>query len=285
MIGVNSSLQASEVQEAVANAEAATITQFHEQKLVEQFCRQTQLLKLVEGSAEKFVEHYRRTRRPEDLLAPVQVRLDFDYAHLLEHSPRLLQLVLEEPLQFGEAVRYTVYGLVRARLKTAGLKAIDIGQLHAQWRLVGLPFTPCLQFEPRDQSLRLGLSQVQGVLAAYTPRETLVLQSIWYCSSGCMRNAIQTRSTDAPLCSGCSRPMSEYQKLRVTETFRLLAILPCSAVQTPRTIGCLHRPKLIRLRAHSHDCELKLGSTYLITGYFDGSASTYQLEACHLRSV
>ncbi|KAH8345060.1 hypothetical protein KR059_002001, partial [Drosophila kikkawai] len=258
---------------------------FHEQRLVEQFCRQTQLLKLVEGSAERFVEHYRRTRRPEDLLAPVQVRLDFDYAHLLEQAPRLLQLVLEEPLQFGEAVRYTVYGLVRARLKTAGLKAIDIGQLHAQWRLVGLPYTPCLQFEPRDQCLRLGLSQVQGILAAYTPRETLVLQSIWYCSSGCMRNAIQTSSTDAPLCSGCSRPMSEYQKLRVTETFRLLAILPCSAVQTPRLLGCLHRPKLIRLRAHSHDCELKLGSAYLVTGYFDGSASTYHLEACHLRSI
>lgn len=141
---------------------------------MEQFCRQTQLLKLVEGSTGKFVEHYRRSRRPEDLLTPVQVRLDFDYAHLLEHSPRLLQLVLEEPLQFAEAVRYSVYGLVRAHLKTAGLKPIDIGQLHAQWRLVGLPYTPGLQFEPRDQSLRLGLSQVQGVLAAYTPRETLV---------------------------------------------------------------------------------------------------------------
>ncbi|XP_070144593.1 uncharacterized protein [Drosophila kikkawai] len=174
MFNVNTSLQESAAPLEVENANSPTNSQFHEQRLVEQFCRQTQLLKLVEGSAERFVEHYRRTRRPEDLLAPVQVRLDFDYAHLLEQAPRLLQLVLEEPLQFGEAVRYTVYGLVRARLKTAGLKAIDIGQLHAQWRLVGLPYTPCLQFEPRDQCLRLGLSQVQGILAAYTPRETLV---------------------------------------------------------------------------------------------------------------
>lgn len=79
--------------------------------------------------------------------------------------------------------------------------------------------------------------------------------------------------------------MSEYQKLRVTESYRILAILPSSAVQTPRIKGCLHRPKLIRLRAHAHDCELKLGSSYLITGYFTGSSTTYQLEACHLRGI
>ncbi|XP_052855859.1 uncharacterized protein LOC128264439 isoform X2 [Drosophila gunungcola] len=269
--------------DAVPN-ETRLNSQFHEQQLVEQFCRQTQLLKLVEGSSGRFVANYRSTRRPEDLLAPIQLRLDFDYGQLLEHAPQLLQLIVEEPLQFEQAVRYSVYGLVRSHLKAAGLAPIDINQLHAQWRPVGLPFTPGLQFESPDQQLRLGLAQVQGILAAFTPQETLVLQSIWYCGSGCMRNAIQTSSTDAPLCTGCSRPMSEYQKLRVTETYRLLAILPSSAVQTPRTIGCLHRPKLVRLRAHTHDCELKLGASYLITGYFAGSASTYQLEACHLRS-
>ncbi|XP_016980027.1 uncharacterized protein LOC108045264 isoform X2 [Drosophila rhopaloa] len=260
-------------------------SQFHEQKLVEQFCRQTQLLKLVEGSSGRFVANYRKSQRPEDLLAPIQLRLDFEYRQLLEKSPKLLQHIVEEPLQFEQAVRYCVYGLVRSHLKAASLKPVDINQLHAHWRLVGLPYTPGLQFESQDQSLRLGLAQVQGILAAFTPQETLVLQSIWYCGSGCMRNAIQTSSTDAPLCSGCSRPMSEYQKLRITETFRLLAILPSSAVQTPRTTGCLHRPKLIRLRAHAYDCELKLGSSYLITGYFAGSASTYQLEACHLKST
>ncbi|KAH8344727.1 hypothetical protein KR067_005344, partial [Drosophila pandora] len=257
---------------------------FREQKLVEKYCRETQLLKLIEGSAGKFVENYRTHRRSEDLLAPVQVRLDFVYRDLLRLSPRLLELIVEEPLQFAEAVKYTVYGLVRDQLKTAGLKPIDISQLHAHWRLVGLPYTPGLQFEPRDNCLRLGLTQVQGILSAYTPPENLVLQSIWYCGSGCMRNAIQTSSTDAPLCSGCSRPMSEYQKLRVTEQYHLLAILPGSAIQTPRTTGCLHRAKLVRLRAHTHDCDLKLGGSYLITGYFAGGASTYQIEACHLRS-
>ncbi|XP_016962859.1 uncharacterized protein LOC108033146 [Drosophila biarmipes] len=271
--------------ESVVPNETPVNSQFHEQKLVEHFCRQTQLLKLVEGSSGRFVANYRNSRRPEDLLAPIQLLLDFDYARLLEIAPKLLQLIVEEPLQFQEAVRYSVYGLVRQHLKDAGLKPIDINQLHAQWRLVGLPLSPGLQFEPRDQSLRLGLSQVQGILAAFTPQETLVLQSIWYCGSGCMRNAIQTSSTDAPLCSGCSRPMSEYQKLRVTETYRILAILPSAAVQTPRITGCLHRPKLIRLRAHAHDCELKLGSSYLITCYFAGSSTTYQLEACHLRGI
>ncbi|KRK06835.1 uncharacterized protein LOC26534478 [Drosophila yakuba] len=260
-------------------------SQFHVQKLVEHFCRQTQLLKLVQGSSGRFVANYRSSRRPEDLLAPIQLRLDFDYRQLLEISPQLLQLIVEEPLQFQEAVRYSIYGLVRSHLKDAGLKPIDINQLHAHWRLVGLPFTPGLQFEPRDQLIRLGLSQVLGILAAFTPQETLVLQSIWYCGSGCMRNAIQTSSTDAPFCSGCSRPMSEYQKLRVTETYRILAILPISAIQTPRITNCLHRPKLIRLRAHAHDCELKLGASYLICGYFASSATTYQLEACHLGSA
>nr|XP_017007243.2 uncharacterized protein LOC108064290 [Drosophila takahashii] len=268
--------------ESEVTNETPSNSQFHEQRLVEHFCRQTQLLKLVEGSAGRFVANYRSSRRPEDLLAPIQLRLDFDYARLLDISPRLLQLIVEEPLQFQEALRYSIYGLVRSHLRDAGLKPIDINQLHAQWRLVGLPPSPGLQFEPRDQALRLGLSQVQGILAAFTPQETLVLQSIWYCGSGCMRNAIQTSSTDAPLCSGCSRPMSEYQKLRVTETYRILAILPSSAIQTPRTTGCLHRPKLVRLRAHAHDCELKLGSSYLVTCYFAVSASTYQLEACHL---
>ncbi|XP_017067366.1 uncharacterized protein LOC108105359 [Drosophila eugracilis] len=271
--------------ELAATNEVSLNSQFHEQKLVEHFCRQTQLLKLVEGSSGSFVANYKNSKRPEDLLAPIQLRLDFDYQQLLEISPKLLQLIVEEPLQFQEAVRYSIYGLVRSHLKNAGLKPIDINQLHAQWRLVGLPYSPGIQFEPRNQSLRLGLSQVQGILAAFTPPETLILQSIWYCGSGCMRNAIQTSSTDAPLCSGCSRPMSEYQKLRVTEVFRILAILPSATVHTPRITGCLHRPKLIRLRAYSHDCDLKLGSNYLITGYFAPSATTYQLEACHLKKI
>lgn len=127
------------------------------------------------------------SRRPEDLLAPIQLRLDFEYRQLLDISPQLLQLIVEEPLQFQEAVRYSVYGLIRSHLKDAGLKPIDINQLHAHWRLVGLPFTPGLQFEPRDQLTRLGLSQIRGILAAFTPQETLVsvLQFVHVLAENC----------------------------------------------------------------------------------------------------
>ncbi|KAH8307507.1 hypothetical protein KR018_012153, partial [Drosophila ironensis] len=260
-------------------------TRFQEQQLVLQFCRDTELEKLVEEAVLRFVGNFRRHRRPEDLLAPVQVRLDFEYPELLEKNPRLLLLAVEEPLQFGEAVKYTVYGLIRSHLSAAGLKPVDIGQLHANWRIVGLPATQALQFKPCDHLLRLGLAQLQGMLAAFTPPELLVLQSIWYCGGPCMRNAIQTSSTAAPLCSVCSRPMSEYQKLRVTESYRILAILPSSSIKTLRFIGSLRRPQLVRLRAHTHDCDLKLGANYLITGYFADSASSYQIEACHLKCI
>ncbi|XP_033249601.1 sporozoite surface protein 2-like isoform X3 [Drosophila miranda] len=151
-------------------------SQFQEQKLVEKFCRETHLLKIVEGTVAAFIEDYRRTRTrtPEKLLTPLLLRLDFIYADLLTHAPSLLPLIVEEPLQFGLAVKYSVYGLVRDQLKVAGLKPIDIGQLHAQWRVVGLPYSPNLLFDPAAHSLRLGLSLVQGILSAYTPTETLV---------------------------------------------------------------------------------------------------------------
>lgn len=42
--------------------------------------------------------------------------------------------------------------------------------------------------------------------------------------------------------------MSEYQKLRVTENYRLLAILPSACAQTPRTVNRIFRPILVRLR-------------------------------------
>ncbi|BFG01187.1 uncharacterized protein DMAD_01004 [Drosophila madeirensis] len=258
-------------------------SQFQEQKLVEKFCRESHLLKILEGTVAAFVEDYKRTRTPEKLLTPLLLRLDFVYGDLLTHAPSLLPLVVEEPLQFGQAVKYSVYGLVRHQLKVAGLKPIDIGQLHAQWRVVGLPFSSSLLYDPAAHSLRLGLSLVQGILSAYTPAETLVLQSTWYCGSGCLRNALQTSATDAPLCPNCSRPMCEYQKLRVTETYRLLAILPSCTVQTPRSANRLHRPTIVRLRAYAYTCDLKLGAKYLITGHFDGSAN-YDFEACHLKS-
>ncbi|KRF82439.1 uncharacterized protein [Drosophila virilis] len=223
-------------------------SQFHEQKLIEKFCRATQLVKLIEGTVENFLRNYRRTRKPEEALAPLRLRLDFNYVELVEHAPQLLHLVVEEPLQFAEAVKYSVYGQVRDLLKANandnGIKAIDIAQLHTHWRLVDLPLQQNLLYNPTQYLYRLGLALVNGFLSAYTPPETLVLQSIWYCAGGCLRNAIQTSSTDAPLCPNCSRPMSEYQKLRVTENYRLIAVLPAECAQNPRSVDCIYRPIL-----------------------------------------
>ncbi|XP_068159014.1 uncharacterized protein [Drosophila tropicalis] len=258
-------------------------SQFQVHKIVEKFYRNTHLLKLIEGCVQKFVAHYQDTKRSEDLLAPLQLRLDFVVGDLAKRAPQLLRLVIREPIQFAEAVKYAAFSLVRQQLRLLGHKPVDIGQLHAQWRLVGLQFHPNLLFDPGQQSFPLGLSFVQGILSAYTPPETLVLQTIWFCGSGCLRNALQTSSTDAPLCSNCSRPMSEYQKLRVTESYRLLAVLSISSVQTPRNSGCIHRAILARARDHTYDLDLKLGADYLITGYFTTTSTTYNFEVCHLR--
>ncbi|XP_032594847.1 uncharacterized protein LOC6565628 [Drosophila grimshawi] len=264
-------------------------SQFHEQKLVDEFCRKTQLRQIIEQAVDSLLHNYRRTRKPEEALAPLLLRLDFNYTELAKHATQLLHLAIEEPLQFAEAVKYSVYGQVRNLLKAAqdnnGLKTIDIAQLHIQWRLLDLPLQTNLLFNPTHHQYPLGLALVSGILSAYTLPETLVLQSIWYCGSGCMRNAIQTSSTDAPLCPNCSRPMSEYQKLRVIENYCIISILPGDCVLTPRTVDCIYRPILVRLRAHTYDCNLKLGANYLITGYYCGTANAYQFEACHLKSM
>ncbi|XP_030378734.1 uncharacterized protein LOC115627248 isoform X2 [Scaptodrosophila lebanonensis] len=262
-------------------------SQYHEQKLVEQFCRATHLIKIIEGAAEAFVRNYNKSRRSEDALAPIILRLDFTYTDLVTHARDLLELAIEEPLQFAEAIKYCAYGLVRAHIKAVAneppaLKTptIDIAQLHAQWRILGLPVQRNLQFDPSQHLYRLGLALVHGILSAFSATETLVLQSIWYCGSGCMRNAIQTTSTDAPSCSNCSRPMTEYSKLRVTENYRFIAILPKACVQTPRVLNQTFRPILVRLRDFTYNCALKLGACYLITGYFSSSPACF--ESCTL---
>ncbi|KAL7742838.1 hypothetical protein ACLKA6_012261 [Drosophila palustris] len=236
-------------------------SQFHEQKLIEKYCRESELFKIIEDAVINFTRNYNLTLKPEEALAPFLIRLDFEYTDLIKHGQQLLYLALREPLQFAEALKYSVFGQVRDLLKTNvnGPKAIDIAQLHIQWRLLDLPLHENLLFKPTKYKCPLGLALVRGILSAYTPPEILVLQSIWYCGGGCMRNAIQTSSTEAPLCPNCSRSMSEYQKLRVTENYRLIAILPSVCVETPRQLNRIYRPIL----HHTYDCDLKLGATYL----------------------
>ncbi|EDV91930.1 GH24636 [Drosophila grimshawi] len=153
-------------------------SQFHEQKLVDEFCRKTQLRQIIEQAVDSLLHNYRRTRKPEEALAPLLLRLDFNYTELAKHATQLLHLAIEEPLQFAEAVKYSVYGQVRNLLKAAqdnnGLKTIDIAQLHIQWRLLDLPLQTNLLFNPTHHQYPLGLALVSGILSAYTLPETLV---------------------------------------------------------------------------------------------------------------
>ncbi|XP_051859721.1 uncharacterized protein LOC117569419 [Drosophila albomicans] len=174
-------------------------SQFHEQKLIEKYYRDTELFGLIEEAVAKFTNNYTETRKPEEALAPILIRLDFDYTDLVKHGQQLLHFIYREPLQFDEAVKYSVYGLVRDLLKANsnnGPKAIDIAQLHTQWRLLDIPLQKCLIFCPTKYNCPLGISLVHGILSAYTPPEILVLQSIWYCSGNCKRNAIRSNSTE-----------------------------------------------------------------------------------------
>jgi len=104
------------------------------------------------------------------------IRLDFEYTDLVKHSQQLLYLVLREPLQFSEAVKYSVYAQIRNLLKANdnGPKAIDVAQLHTQWRLLNLPLQESLLFKPTNINCPLGIAQVPGILSAYTPPEILV---------------------------------------------------------------------------------------------------------------
>ncbi|ALC48293.1 mei-217, partial [Drosophila busckii] len=262
---------------------------FHEQKLVEKFCRESQLLKIIEGNINEFLGVYKRSQKRELALAPLIIRLDFHFAQLRALAPQLLRLAIDEPLQFADAIKYSIYSLVRAQLKSAandsGLKVIDITQVHTLWRFLDLPLHRQVLFDPNQHLYPFGLSLVHGILSAFTTPETNILQSVWYCGSGCIRNAIQNISTNAPPCSNCSRPMSEYAKLRITEPYRLIAVLPGACIQTPRTIDRIFRPIIVRIRAHTYDCKLKLGALYLATGYYCTTATTYIFEACHLKEA
>lgn len=91
---------------------------------------------------------------------------------------------------------------------------------------------------------------------------------MWYCSSGCTFNKIisETQSEDgkcnkfvhlklnmlfvilAPLCFACSRQMIEYTKLRKSQTYRLLRVIPARSTQTPRPIDKIYRSVTVNLK-------------------------------------
>lgn len=154
---------------------------FHEHKLIEKYCKQTNLAEKIKETFDSFLLKYTCTRKPEEALAPLVIRLDFEFTELVKHGQQLLYLAVREPLQFADAVKYSVYEQLRELLKSSsntsdrdGLKSIDIAQLHTQWRLLGLPQQPNLFFRPTKYKCPLGLSVLLGILSAYTPPEILV---------------------------------------------------------------------------------------------------------------
>lgn len=130
----------------------------------------------IEDAVASFTRNYNLTLKPEEALAPLLIRLDFEYRDLIKHGQQVLYFVLREPLQFAEALKYTIYGQVRDLLKAndSGPKSIDIAQLHTQWRLLNLPLQENLLFKPTKYKCPLGLAFVHGILSAFTPPEILV---------------------------------------------------------------------------------------------------------------
>lgn len=156
------------------------LIRFRDQQQIENFVRGHKLLKCIEEIGDKFIEKYRDSKRSEDALAAIVVPLTFIHEDIAKTSNELLHLVLEEPVQFENAVKYCVFGIIRDMIKQAGsgsagnefaLKTIDIDQVHLLLRFVGLPFEENLLFEPYLNVYPTGLSLVVGIVVAFTELE------------------------------------------------------------------------------------------------------------------
>lgn len=79
--------------------------------------------------------------------------------------------------------------------------------------------------------------------------------------------------------------MSEYAKLRYTQDYFLLRILPVTAVETPKKCNKIFRTLIVKVREHVYDCELILGQRYSITGYFDYRRQSQVLQAWNLAKI
>lgn len=155
---------------------------FRDQRQIDTFVRSNKLLKVIEEAADDFIKTYQQSKRPEDAFDAIIVKLPFVYDDFLSHPLELLHLAIEEPLQFFNAVKYCVYGLIREIVKSSAnaagadnlLNNIDIDQVHVQVRFLNLPLQQNLCFEPYTHSYRGGLSLVIGILSALTEPEKVV---------------------------------------------------------------------------------------------------------------
>ncbi|XP_013110291.2 uncharacterized protein LOC106089073 [Stomoxys calcitrans] len=270
---------------------------FRDQRQIENFVRSNKLVKVIEEATHNFITTFQQSKRPEDALDAIIVKLTFIYGDFFRHPLDLLHFCIEEPVEFYNAVKYCAFGIIRDILKNqcppagsgnvseSSLKFIDIDQVHVQVRFLGFPLQPDLCFEPYLNSYRTGLSLVIGILSALTEPEKFVLQSVWYCSAGCTSNKVKSNSLEAPLCKNCNHPMSEYSKLRHTQNYCLIRILPAAAVETPRKLNQIFRALTIRVFDHVHDCPLLLGNRYMITGYYNYTHYSQEFQAWNLTTI
>ncbi|XP_065363291.1 uncharacterized protein LOC135956668 [Calliphora vicina] len=154
---------------------------FQEQDQVDGFIRSSKLIKIIETVAENFIKNCRSSKSPENIFNAIVIKLPFVYCDFLNHPLDLLHFVIEEPVQFANAVKYCVFALLRDILKdlfnTADINNItniDIEQVHILIRFVGLPLQQDLCFQPHLNTYPIGLTEVIGILSALTEPEKVV---------------------------------------------------------------------------------------------------------------
>lgn len=140
--------------------------------------RSSKFIEILTKEAQKFIRQ--QPKSPENNFSAIVINFPFVYAEFLDHSLDLLHFLIEEPVQFKNAVKYCTFALLRdivRDLSQGGDKFkvnIDIDQVHVLTSFVGLPLQKDLLFQPHLNSYRTGISTVIGVLSALTQPEKVV---------------------------------------------------------------------------------------------------------------
>ena len=141
------------------------------------------MIKIIESVCENFVHNLRVSEsRQEDNFNAIIFKLPFVYSDFIQYSLDLLQFILDEPLEFANCVKYSVFGLARDIFKDlkkslendGSAFEVDINQVHILISFIGLPLQSDLRFQPHLCSYRTGLSEVIGILSAVTESSVVV---------------------------------------------------------------------------------------------------------------
>lgn len=79
--------------------------------------------------------------------------------------------------------------------------------------------------------------------------------------------------------------MNEYTKLRYSQNYYLLRILPVESIEPPRKLNKIFRAVTVRASEHVFDCQLTLGDRYLVTGYYNYLSQKEEFEAWNLSTM